>query len=240
MRVIPAIDIRGGNAVRLTQGDYGQEELIDDNPVQRAIFFAKQGAAEIHLVDLDGARKGRPINQDLLNDIISIPELVCQIGGGIRNISTASAYLEIADAIVIGTAAIEDPNFAGELVDKYNSQKIIVALDARNGMLSLSGWEEETAIKVEDMMEELIGQGIERFIYTDINRDGMMAGPNFQKTAELNEYDVEVTASGGIASVEDLKKLQVLGINRAIVGRAIYKGKIDPEKIWKEGIEYAN
>ncbi|MGM0415295.1 MAG: 1-(5-phosphoribosyl)-5-[(5-phosphoribosylamino)methylideneamino]imidazole-4-carboxamide isomerase, partial [Bacillota bacterium] len=227
MIVIPAIDIIDGKAVRLTKGDYDREEVMDPDPVARARGFMEAGASEIHLVDLDGAKAGKPVNQDLIKEICSISGMASEIGGGIRNYQFAEAYLKVADAVVIGTAAIRNPELPVELAKEYGSERVIVGLDARDGKIALSGWEEDTEIKVEEVIEDFIGKGLKRFIYTDIDKDGMLAGPNFKYIEKLLDYGVEITASGGITTLDDLKKLDSIGVKRSIVGKAIYKGIID-------------
>ncbi|MFN2364255.1 MAG: 1-(5-phosphoribosyl)-5-[(5-phosphoribosylamino)methylideneamino]imidazole-4-carboxamide isomerase [Halarsenatibacteraceae bacterium] len=236
MIVIPAIDIIDGKAVRLTKGDYDREEVMDQDPAARARSFQEDGASAIHLVDLDGAKAGKPVNQDLIEEICSITGMASQIGGGIRNYEFAAAYLKVADAVVIGTAAIKNPELPVKLAGEYGSDRVIVGLDAREGRIALSGWEEDTEIKVEEVIEDFISKGIKRFIYTDIDKDGMLEGPNFEYIERLLDYGVEITASGGITTLDDLKKLESIGVKRAIVGKAIYKGLIDVKKIWQEGI----
>jgi len=236
MIVIPAIDIIDGKAVRLTKGDYAREEVMDQDPAARAKAFKDAGASEIHLVDLDGAKAGKPVNQDLIEDICSISGLASQIGGGIRNYQFAEAYLKVAGAVVIGTAAIKNPELPVRLVEEFGSGRVIVGLDARDGRLALSGWEEDTEIQVEEVIEDFISKGIKRFIYTDIDKDGMLEGPNFEYIERLLDYGVEITASGGITTLDDLKQLDSIGVKRAIVGKAIYKGIIDIKKVWQEGL----
>ena len=236
MIVIPAIDIIDGKAVRLTKGDYDREEIMDQDPVARARAFKDDGASAIHLVDLDGARAGKPVNKELIEEICSISNMASQIGGGIRNYEFAESYLEVADAVVIGTAAIRNPELPVKLAEEYGSERVIVGLDARDGKVALSGWEEDTKIKVEEVIEDFISRGINRFIYTDIDKDGMLEGPNFEYIERLLDYGVEITASGGITTLDDLKRLDSLGIKRAIVGKAIYKGYIDVKKVWQEGL----
>ncbi len=236
MIVIPAIDIIDGKAVRLTKGDYDREEVMDQDPAARAKSFKEDGASEIHIVDLDGAKAGKPVNQDLIEEICSIPGLKSQIGGGIRNYQFAEEYLKFADAVVIGTAAIKNPVLPVSLAEEYGSGRVIVGLDARDGKIALSGWEEDTEIQVEEVIEDFISKGINRFIYTDIDKDGMLEGPNFEYIERLLSYGVEITASGGITTLDDLKKLDSIGVKRAIVGKAIYKGIINIKKVWQEGL----
>lgn len=236
MLVIPAIDIIDGRAVRLTKGDYAREEVMDTDPVARARGFKEAGASEIHLVDLDGAKAGKPVNQDLIKEICSIPGMVSEIGGGIRNYQFAEAYLKVADAVVIGTAAIRNPELPVNLAKEYGSARVIIGLDARAGKVALSGWEEDTEFQVKEVIEDFISRGINRFIYTDIEKDGMLAGPNFEAIEKLSSYGVEITASGGIATLDDLERLDSIGVKRVIVGKAIYKGLIDIKKVWQEGL----
>lgn len=236
MKVIPAIDILDGRAVSLYQGDFERKEFEADNPEELAENFIDKGADELHIVDLNGAREGDPDNIDLIMRIIEkVEDADIQVGGGIRSLSTARSYLHAgAAAVVVGTAAVKNPHFMGELIQEFDHEKIIASLDAREGELALSGWEEESGIGVNTQLSRLIDQGVARIIYTDIKRDGTLAGPDISSLRQLGRHELEITVSGGISSREDIEELEKLGIDRAIVGTAFYKGKLDPEKLWRE------
>ena len=234
MKVIPAIDILDGRAVSLYQGDFERKEFEADNPLELAENFMEHGADELHMVDLNGAREGEPENVDLIMDIIeNLSGADIQVGGGIRSLSTARKYLQGgARAVVVGTAAVKNPHFMGEMIQEFSPESVIASLDAREGELALSGWEEESGIGVNTHLSRLIDQGVARFIYTDINRDGTLRGPDISALKRLGRHEIEITASGGISSHREIEELEKNGIDRAIIGTAIYKGELDLEELW--------
>ncbi len=236
MKVIPAVDILDGKVVSLVQGDFERREIEQDDPLGVIEYFTEQGADEIHVVDLNGARQGTPGNQDIVEEILgSFSSCEIQVGGGIRSINTARKYLhQGASAVIVGTAAVKNPYLIGEMVQEFGADKVIVSLDARDGELALSGWEEESGVGVKTQLVRLLDYGVCRIIYTDINRDGTLEGPNISALKSLGRKEVEITVSGGISSREELETLEQNDIHRAIVGTALYKEKIDPEEIWEK------
>lgn len=234
MKVIPAVDLLDGKVVSLFQGDFERREIEEDDPLGVIKYFRAEGAEEIHVVDLNGAKQGQPENYEIIKEILQFfSELKIQVGGGIRSINTARKYLhQGASAIIVGTAAVKNPYLIGEMIQEFGSEKVIVSLDARDGELALSGWEEESGVGVKTQLVRLLDYGVNRIIYTDINRDGTLAGPNIGALKSLGRQEIEITVSGGISSQEELKMLEDNGINRAIVGTALYKEELDPQTIW--------
>ena len=232
MILIPAIDLKNGKCVRLRQGLINDETIFSDNPLKMAEKWIKKGARRIHLVDLDGAFDGKPANSSIIKDITkTFPNTPIQIGGGIRSIDVANSYIEAGVSyLIIGTMAITNPEFVGELCLKFPG-KIIVGLDANNGFVATCGWTKKTNVSVLSIVNKLKEYGVSYIIYTDIARDGMMAGMNIKYTDKLaNSTSVPVIASGGLSNMEDiytLKKYNNPNIAGAITGRAIYEGAID-------------
>ena len=228
MEIIPAIDIRGGKCVRLYQGDYGQQTTFADNPVEVALQWKSQGARWLHVVDLDGAAVGEPRNAAVVKRIIDRSALLVELGGGIRKEEVAEELLHSGvSRIVLGTAAIEKP----ELVEKLNrrfGQAVVVGLDARDGKIAIHGWRKDTVFDVLDLAREMMRIGVKRFIYTDVRRDGTLTEPNFDAIGKLmDRLDVPVVASGGVARLEHLQRLGELGVEGAIIGKALYTGDIN-------------
>ena len=228
MEIIPAIDIRGGKCVRLYQGDYGQQTTFADNPVEVALQWKSQGARWLHVVDLDGAAVGEPRNAAVVKRIIGRSALLVELGGGIRKEEVAEELLHSGvSRIVLGTAAIEKP----ELVEKLNrrfGQAVVVGLDARDGKIAIHGWRKDTVFDVLDLAREMMRIGVKRFIYTDVRRDGTLTEPNFDAIGKLmDRLDVPVVASGGVARLEHLQRLGELGVEGAIIGKALYTGDIN-------------
>jgi phosphoribosylformimino-5-aminoimidazole carboxamide ribotide isomerase len=227
MEVIPAIDLRNGKCVRLYQGDYDRETVFSDDPVAMAIRWQADGAGRLHLVDLDGAAKGKPCNLDAITAILEAVDIPVEVGGGIRTLETIEELLDMGvGRAILGTAAVESPSLVEEACSEFG-QHVVIGIDARDGLVATRGWRERSATQAADLaiaMEEL---GAKRFIYTDISRDGTLTSPNFEATAELvSRVSVPVIAAGGVSSVEHLAKLAALGVEGAIVGRAIYTGDV--------------
>ena len=235
MILYPAIDLKDGKCVRLYKGRMEQETVFNDSPADQAIKFANDGCEWLHLVDLNGAFAGTPINSSPVEEILQSVNVPVQLGGGIRNLNTIENWLSKGlSRVILGTVAVENP----ELVEQASKEfpgKIAVGLDARNGMVATRGWAEETNIEITELAKKFEGIGISAIIYTDINRDGAMEGPNVKATAELaNAVTIPVIASGGVSSMNDLKALKTCGapLNGAISGRALYDGIINvPEAI---------
>lgn len=234
MIVLPAIDIKNGKCVRLRQGLKDDETIYFKDPVNVAKNFEDIGAEYIHIVDLDGAFDGKPKNLDLIKEISKNINIPFEIGGGIRTKEIADEYIKAgASRIIIGTKAIEDPNFVKELVDQYGD-KIAVSLDTNNNKVATKGWTEDSDIDVFDKVKDLEEIGVKTIIYTDISRDGMLTGPNFKTLKELQDLtDMNIIASGGIANTEHLDECENLDLYGAITGKAIYEKEIDLEEYLK-------
>lgn len=222
----PAIDIRGGQCVRLLKGDYAQETVYGD-PLEMAEKWMSQGAEWIHLVDLDGAKAGEPVNQDLIKRIAQGVSAPVQIGGGIRNLQQIEDYLHAGvKRVILGTSTIKNPGFVRQALQQFSSQ-IVIGLDARDGYVATEGWLESSQVKTEEVALRLVEQGATTFIFTDISKDGTLAGPNIEATARLAEVcQQEVIASGGVSTLDDIRALSRLtasGVQGAIIGKALYQ-----------------
>ncbi|MEC2064067.1 1-(5-phosphoribosyl)-5-[(5-phosphoribosylamino)methylideneamino]imidazole-4-carboxamide isomerase [Bacillus inaquosorum] len=222
----PAIDMRNGKCVRLVQGDYNKETIYGDSPYDMAALFASEGAEWIHLVDLDGAKEGKRVNDRHVIEIAQKLDLKVEIGGGIRSESDVYEYLSAGvDRVILGSSAVSNPPFVKKMLKQYG-EKIAIGLDARNGFVSTEGWLETSTLKATELGKELANEGTEVFIFTDIATDGMLSGPNIESTVELaKETGKSVIASGGVSSVADLEALaryQTDGVSGAIIGKALY------------------
>tara|TARA_B110000008_G_C16809095_1_gene499984 strand:- start:14 stop:760 length:747 start_codon:yes stop_codon:yes gene_type:complete len=232
MIIIPAIDIQNGNCVRLRQGDFSQETIFHSSPIDMAKKWIKDGAERLHLVDLDGARLGSPINIAIVSDICKkFPKLPIQIGGGIRDIETAEKYLDTgASFLIIGTKAVEDPYFIKELCKKFPG-KIIVGVDAKNGEVATEGWKSISNKNAIELSKEFEDFGVAEIVYTDIEKDGMMKGLNIKATLNLAQsVNIPIIASGGVSCIDDIHKISNYsesGISGVIIGRALYENKIN-------------
>ncbi len=233
MLLIPAIDLKDGRCVRLKQGDMTAETVFSDDPGAVARHWVEQGARRIHLVDLNGAVAGRPRNEPAIRAIVDTVggNVPVQLGGGIRDLDTIERYLDDGISyVIIGTAAVKNPGFLHDACSAFPGQ-IIVGLDARDGKVATDGWSKLTRHDVLDLARKFEGYGVEAVIYTDIGRDGMLAGVNVEATVRLaRELRIPVIASGGFASLEDVEKLCAIeseGVTGAILGRALYEGKLD-------------
>ena len=226
MEVIPSIDLKSGRCVRLYQGDYQRETVYSEDPLAVAQSWQDQGAPRLHLVDLDGAASGAPVNLDIIFAIIGLLTIPVQVGGGIRSQETAERLLAGgAGRVVIGTAAVQDPMLVQELCRTFGSDRVVVAVDARDGQVAIKGWKEATAISALDLAKQMSLLGVTRILYTDIHRDGTLTEPNFAANASLvKETGMAVLASGGIASVEHIRGLVPTGVEGVIVGSALYTG----------------
>ena len=228
MEVIPAVDIRGGKCVRFFQGDYDRETVFSDDPVEMAVRWAGLGARWLHVVDLDGAKLGEPVNLDIVERIASSTAASVQVGGGVRSIETARRLLSIgADRVMIGTAAVENPEVAREACERLGPEAVIINVDARDGYVAMKGWTETSTVKAADLIADLTAVGALRFMYTDIARDGTLTEPNFSAVKALVPQAPSLLAAGGISSLGHLKRLASLGVEGAIVGTAVYTGSIN-------------
>jgi len=241
MIIIPAIDLKEGKCVRLKQGLMDQSTIFSENPAEMARKWVDLGAKKLHLVDLDGAFAGKPVNDDAVRMIVSEVgnEIPIQLGGGIRNLDTVENFLNSGvDSVIIGTAAVTNPGFLHEACYAFPGQ-IIVGLDAKDGDVAINGWAKLTGHNVIDLAQKFEEYGVESIIYTDIGRDGMMGGVNIEATVKLSEsLKIPVIASGGVSSIKDIKMLcdvSNIGIRGVITGTAIYEGTLD----FKEAQELA-
>jgi phosphoribosylformimino-5-aminoimidazole carboxamide ribotide isomerase len=231
MIVIPAIDLKEGNCVRLEQGEMNRDTVFSNNPAEQALKWQEAGAELLHLVDLDGAFAGIPKNKAAIEEIIKAIRIPAQLGGGIRDIATIEAYLSLGlSRVIIGTAAQRNPELVIEACQKFPGQ-IVVGIDAKNGMVAVQGWAELTDISAVDLAKKFEDCGVAAIIYTDISRDGMMGGPNLEATKALAEaISIPVIASGGVSSLKDIENLMAIeasGVTGAITGKAIYTGAIN-------------
>ncbi len=227
MYIIPAIDLREGKCVRLIQGRYDRQINYEDDPVKQAREFSSAGAKWLHIVDLDGAKLGRPVNTDAISAIANLGLFKIEVGGGLRDEEAIKELLEIGlERIIIGTKAVSDFEWFSEMAEKF-SNKIVLGLDARGSKVATHGWTQDTHHNLLDFAREAAKLPLAAIIYTDISKDGMMTGPNFERTKALVEaVDVPVIASGGVNTIEDIKKLAELGPEAVIIGRSLYEGTL--------------
>ena len=228
MYIYPAIDLYGGKAVRLYKGDYAQMTVYSDDPVSVAKNFAAAGASHIHLVDLEGAKIGKPANLDTIAKIVEATGLFAEVGGGIRDMETVDSYLSIGvSRVILGTAAVKDSVFLQAALDKYG-EKIAVGVDLKDGFVAIKGWTETSDLKAEDFFEKMQNMGVKTIICTDISRDGAMKGANRELYRELSsKFAIDLIASGGVSSMEDVTALAEMKLHGAIIGKAYYIGAVD-------------
>ena len=228
MYIYPAIDLYGGKAVRLLKGDYAQMTVYSEDPVSVARDFAAAGASHIHLVDLEGAKTGKPANLDTIARIVKTTHLFAEVGGGIRDMETVESCLSIGvSRVILGTAAVNNPDFLKAALRKYGD-KIAVGVDLKDGYAAIKGWTETSDLKAEDFFGKMQSLGVKTIICTDISRDGAMKGANRELYRELSEkFDMDLIASGGVSGMEDVTALAALGLHGAIIGKAYYIGAVD-------------
>lgn len=228
MLIIPAIDLKNGKCVRLTQGVFGSEKVYSDNPVDMAKRWERQGAKMLHLVDLDGAKNGTMANLKLIKKVIKNVNIPVQVGGGIRNEKTIKILLDAGvSGIVLGTIALENKALFAKLLKKYCS-KIIIALDTKNGNLVKRGWLGETGKSYLKAAKEFEKQGVKKFMYTDVVKDGTLTEPNYKEIIKLTQtISVPVFVGGGISGIDDIRKLKAIGIKGVIIGKALYENRIN-------------
>ena len=236
MLIYPAIDLYQGKAVRLYKGDYAQMTVYSDNPPEIGLNFTAKGASHIHLVDLEGAKTGETPNFDTVLAIKTATGAFCEIGGGIRSMDVIQRYLSVGlDRVILGTAAVTEPGFVEEAVKKYGDQ-IAVGIDIKDGFVAIKGWTEKSALDAMDFAAKMREIGVKTLICTDISKDGAMEGANHSLYRTLkDQFSMNIIASGGVSSLEDVKKLAAMEIHGAIVGKAYYTGAMD----LKEAIEVA-
>ena len=236
MKIFPAIDIKDKKCVRLVKGDFDHKTEYEMSPVEQAGKYKDHGFKNLHIVDLDGALTGETVNLDIIQDIVGKFDLKVEVGGGIRNSDSIQKYIDSGvEKVILGSAAIKDKNFLKEVCEKFQNQ-IALGLDAKDGYLSVSGWNESSNQLTLDYLREVNDFGVSRLIYTDINKDGMKQSPNFDETKKVAEMsNCPVIISGGVSSIDDIKKAKNLkNVEGIIVGKAIYDGDIKLEELVKE------
>lgn len=234
MKLLPAIDLLGGNCVRLFRGDFDTAHQVADDPLSTARSFQKAGSGWIHMVDLDGARTGDGINRPVILHVAQNTSLKVEVGGGIRSMDAIDTYLQGGvSRVILGSAALEDPPLVKKAVEQYG-QRIAVGIDAKNGQVAARGWLSTSSVDYLTLAKQMENLGVSTIIFTDIAKDGMMLGPNFEQMKALRQaVSCDLVASGGIRSLEDLQQLQDIGIDWAILGKSIYQGAIDLAKALK-------
>ncbi len=239
MIILPAIDIKDGNCVRLFKGDFSTVEKVADNYLETALSFEKAGAEWIHMVDLDGAKEGRPVNTKIYTDVAAKTNLKVEIGGGIRSLETIEEYLNMGiSRVIIGSAALKNPALVKEAVEKFGSEKIAVGIDAVNGMVAAEGWLEASDVNYIDLANKMIEAGVRYFIFTDISKDGTLSGVNkeqLKSLADATEGKCNIIASGGVHTMDDIIACKEMGLYGTICGKSIYKGTLN----LKEAVEYS-
>ncbi|MDW0110269.1 1-(5-phosphoribosyl)-5-[(5-phosphoribosylamino)methylideneamino]imidazole-4-carboxamide isomerase [Sporosarcina aquimarina] len=237
MILFPAIDIQNGKCVRLVQGDFAQETIYNESPLEVGKKWSDQGAVWLHVVDLDGAKAGQSKNRDAIIELVSTLQIPVQVGGGIRSFEAIEDYLENGVArVILGTSAINDPELLAKAVARYG-RKIAVSVDAKNGKPTIAGWTEDSDLDVTTLVKRLEDAGVATIIYTDIAKDGMLSGPNFQELQQLQQNtNMDVIASGGVTTVKDIERLLTEELYGAIVGKAIYENETRFEEMM-EGIK---
>ena len=229
MEVIPAIDLKDGRCVRLFQGDFEKETVFSDDPLATALAWEEQGGHRLHVVDLDGAIQGKPVHLTIIASIVNSLSIPVQVGGGIRDLAAAEAWLAAGvDRVVIGTAAVRDPDMVREVCHRHGNERVVVSVDAKDGLVALQGWKEASTTTVFELAEQMASIGVVRLLYTAIARDGALTGPDFKINERLvKETGLAIQASGGVASVEHVQRLVSTGVEGVIVGRAIYTGAVN-------------
>lgn len=229
MRLYPAIDIKNGQCVRLRQGVFEDTTVYANEPYQVAKEFEAEGAKFLHIVDLDGALRGTGANDEALKKIAENVTIPVEIGGGIRTMQDIEHRLNLGvSRVILGTKAVESPNFVKEAVEQFGADKIVVGIDAKDGMVAIKGWETISNIDAVSLALSMKNLGVKTIIYTDISKDGMLCGPNFVQTARMVEITgMDIVASGGVSCMNDLIQLEKIGVEGAILGKAIYEKRVD-------------
>lgn len=234
MRIIPAIDLIDGKCVRLTQGDYAQKKVYNENPLDVAKSFEDQGLQYLHLVDLDGAKAGKVTNWKVVESITTHTKLIVDFGGGIKTDDEIRKLFERGiQQVNLGSIAVKEPQKVIQWIDEFGSDKIILSADVKNNTIAISGWQESSSINIRNFLRDYIENGIEYVTCTDISTDGMLTGPNIElyKTLILSFPQLHLVASGGVGTMEDLQELKRIGVDGVIVGKAIYEGRVKLEEL---------
>lgn len=229
MRLYPAIDMKNGQCVRLRQGLFDEVNVYSDSPAEMAALWESKGARFLHLVDLDGALAGRLVNEAAIREIVGRVHIPVQLGGGVRSMENIEALRKLGVfRVIIGTKAVEEPEFVREAVKVFGAEHIVVGIDAKDGRVATRGWESVSEITAMDLCKKMEEYGVRTVVYTDISKDGMMQGPNVSMTKALSDgTSMDIIASGGVAGMADLDAIQEAGIHGAILGKALYEKKID-------------
>ncbi|MCM1315559.1 MAG: 1-(5-phosphoribosyl)-5-[(5-phosphoribosylamino)methylideneamino]imidazole-4-carboxamide isomerase [Muribaculaceae bacterium] len=238
MIILPAIDIKDGNCVRLFKGDFSTVEKVASDYLETAKSFEEAGAEWIHMVDLDGAKEGRPVNTKIYTDVAEKTNLKVELGGGIRSLETIQEYLNMGiSRVILGSVALKNPQLVRDAVEKFGSEKIVVGIDAMNGMVATEGWLETSDVNYIDLANQMIKSGIKYFIFTDISKDGTLSGVNREQLQALSDgtENCNIIASGGVHTMDDIKACKEMGLYGTICGKSIYKGTLN----LKEAIEYS-
>ncbi|MBQ3452403.1 MAG: 1-(5-phosphoribosyl)-5-[Selenomonadaceae bacterium] len=228
MIIFPAIDLRGGKCVRLIQGDFDKETVYSDDPQATALKWHSMGAKFLHVVDLDGARKGSPQNLDAIKKILDAVNIPIEVGGGIRTLDDAEKLLKLGvRRVILGSVAVENISLVEAAVKNFGD-KIVVGIDARDGFVAVHGWEKSSAVKADELAKKIVAAGVKTIIYTDISKDGMLSGVNVETFSDLQRISgAKIVASGGVKNLEDIRALKAAKISGVIVGKAIYTGSLD-------------
>jgi phosphoribosylformimino-5-aminoimidazole carboxamide ribotide isomerase len=231
MQIWPAIDLRGGKCVRLQQGDFARETVFGDDPAEMARRWVGEGACQLHLVDLDGARDGQSLNRHAVEAILSAVRVPCELGGGIRDDAAISGWLNAGlSRLVLGTKAIHEPDWFRGVCRRFPG-RIVLGIDAQAGKVASHGWREASEVSSLELARSFVGEPLAAIVYTDIAKDGMLAGPNFEAMAEMRRVvDIPLIASGGVATVDDVRRLARIGVDGCIIGRALYEGTLSLPK----------
>lgn len=229
MQLYPAIDIKGGQCVRLTQGLFDNVKVYSNTPADMAKRWVDQGATFLHLVDLDGALAGKSVNEPVIRSIVEAVSVPVQIGGGIRTKEAIGSMLDLGvTRVIIGTKAVESPEFIREVIWEFGAEHIVVGVDAKDGMVAIEGWEKVSTLSASDLCMQMKEYGVCHIVYTDISKDGMLSGPNVAYTKKLTvETGMDIIASGGVSCMEDLEELYAEGIRGAIIGKALYENRVN-------------
>lgn len=231
MIIYPAIDIKDGKCVRLSQGRFDHVAVYGENLVEMALKWEAAGAQYLHMVDLDGARGGAPVNLEAIGEVATAIKIPVQMGGGIRNLAAIeSALCKGVQRVILGTSAVKDPEFVKSALREYG-YRIVIGIDAKDGRVAIDGWEKTSNFTAVDFARKMESLGAKTIIYTDISKDGMLAGPNLKAMEEMaGAVEMEVIASGGVGSLQDIKDLKAIGMPGVIVGKALYTGAVDLEE----------
>ena len=229
MQLYPAIDLKNGQCVRLKQGEFKEITVYSDKPEEIAALWQEQGATYLHLVDLDGALAGHSVNEEVIRRIVNTVSIPVEICGGIRSEEAIASMLSLGVArVIIGTKAVKQPEFIRDMIETFGADRIVLGVDAKDGMVAVEGWETVSEITASCLCSQMKEYGIRHIVYTDISRDGMLSGPNVAYTKKLtDETGLDVIASGGMSSMEDLRQLYEAGVKGAIIGKALYEKRID-------------